>query len=139
LETGWSSSRVDPVVRLDQWLDISCLFKTRSDAQKACKGGKVDVNGQTARPHRELRVGDHIEITRPLRRRQHVVVRGFAERHIARAEARELYTDVTPPPTPGEIEAGRLARLVRPFTRPASSGAPDKRERRALRRLKGQL
>ena len=30
-------------MRLDQWLDIACLFRTRSEAQKACKGGKVDV------------------------------------------------------------------------------------------------
>lgn len=123
-------------MRLDQWLDISCLFKTRSEAQKACKGGKVDVNGQAAKPHRELRIGDRIEITRPLGRRQHVIVQAFADRHVPRADARNLYADLTPPPSPGEIEARRLARLVRPFTRPASAGSPDKRERRALRRLK---
>lgn len=125
-------------MRLDLWLDICCLFKTRSEAQKACKRGKVDVNGQAAKPHRELRIGDRIEITRPLGRRQQLVVRGFAEHHVPKAEARELYADLTPPPTPEEIEARRLARLVRPFTRPASAGAPDKRERRALRRLKRQ-
>ena len=37
-------------VRIDVWLDVSCLFKTRSEAQKACKGGKVSVNGQSAKP-----------------------------------------------------------------------------------------
>jgi ribosome-associated heat shock protein Hsp15 len=125
-------------VRLDLWLDIACLFKTRSEAQKACKSGKVDVNGQAAKPHRELQIGDKIDIGRPLGRRQQVVVRAFAEHHIARSEARELYADVTPLPTPDEIEARRIARLVRPFIRPAGAGAPDKRERRALRRLKGQ-
>jgi ribosome-associated heat shock protein Hsp15 len=125
-------------VRLDQWLDIACLFKTRSEAQKACKGGKVDVNGQAAKPHRELRIGDRLEITRPLGRRQQVIVQAFAERHVARAEARELYADVTPAPNPEEIEARRLWKLARPFTRPASAGAPDKRERRALRRMKRQ-
>ena len=123
-------------MRLDQWLDIACLFKTRSEAQKACKGGKVDVNGQAAKPHRDLRIGDRIVITRPLGRRQQIVVQAFAERHIPRIEARELYADVTPPPTPEQVEARRLARLARPFTRPPSAGAPDKRERRALRRLK---
>ena len=123
-------------MRLDLWLDISCLFKTRSEAQKACKGGKVDVNGQAAKPHREIRTGDAIEISRPFGRRQRIVVRGLAEHHIARAEARELYEDVTPPPTPDEIEHRKMARLVRAMSRPASAGAPDKRERRALRRLK---
>ncbi|HEY7497010.1 MAG TPA: RNA-binding S4 domain-containing protein [Vicinamibacterales bacterium] len=122
-------------MRLDLWLDIACLFKTRSDAQRACKGGKVDVNGQAAKPHRDLKVGDEIEITRPPGRRQKIVVLAFAERHIPKADARALYSDLTPPPTQEEIEARRLARLVRPFTR-RTTGAPDKRERRELRRLK---
>ena len=123
-------------MRLDLWLDISCLFKTRSEAQKACKGGKVDVNGHAGKPHREMRIGDVIEISRPHGRKQRVIVRGFAEQHIAKTLARELYEDVTPPPNPEEIENRRLTRLMRAMTRPASTGAPDKRERRALRRLK---
>ena len=123
-------------MRLDTWLDIACLFKTRSEAQKACRGGKIDINGQTARPHREVRIGDVIEISRPFGRRQRVILRGTAEQHIAKAEARELYEDVTPPPTPDEVEHRKMARLVRSMSRPTSAGAPDKRDRRALRRLK---
>ena len=123
-------------MRLDLWLDISCLFKTRSEAQKACNGGKVDVNGHAAKPHREMRIGDVIEISRPYGRKQRVILRGIAEQHVAKALARELYEDVTPPPNPEEVENRRLARLMRALTRPSSAGAPDKRERRALRRLK---
>jgi ribosome-associated heat shock protein Hsp15 len=123
-------------VRLDLWLDVACLFKTRSEAQKACKGGKVDVNGQAAKPHREVKVGDQIVITRPLGRRQRIVVRELAEQHIPKAQARELYADETPAPTAEELEARRIARLARPFIRPASAGAPDRRERRVLRRIK---
>jgi ribosome-associated heat shock protein Hsp15 len=123
-------------MRLDVWLDISCLFRTRSEAQKACKGGKIDVNGQDGRAHRELKAGDVIEISRPLGRRQKVIVRGFAEQHIAKAEARKLYEDVTPAPTEEEIEMRRMARLARPFIRAADAGSPDKRERRELRRMK---
>ncbi len=122
-------------LRLDVWLDVACLFRTRSEAQKACKGGKVSVNGQSARPHREVRAGDEIVITRPLGRRQRVVVRALADRHIAKAQARELYEDVTPPPTPEEVEMRRLARLTRSIHR-ATTAAPDRRERRELRRLK---
>ncbi len=125
-------------LRLDIWLDVTCLFRTRSAAQRACKGGKIDINGQSAKPHREVRVGDEVEISRPFGRRQRVVVRGLSERHVPRAEARELYEDLTPPPSADEVEARRLARLARPFMRPAGAGAPDKRERRALRRLKGR-
>jgi ribosome-associated heat shock protein Hsp15 len=123
-------------MRLDLWLDISCLYRTRSEAQKACKNGKIDVNGQAAKPHRELKVGDEIVVHRPLGRRQRVVVRTLAEKHVPKAEARELYEDLTPPPTPEEIESRKIARLTGPFLRPRSAGAPDKRERRELRRLR---
>lgn len=122
-------------LRLDIWLDVACLFRTRSEAQKAIKGGKVDVNGQSAKPHREVRSGDEILITRPLGRRQRVVVRALADKHIPKAQARELYEDRTPTPTPEEVEARRLARLSRSIIR-VTTGAPDKRERRQLRRLK---
>jgi ribosome-associated heat shock protein Hsp15 len=122
--------------RLDVWLDVVCLFRTRSEAQKACKGGKVDVNGSVARPHRELRVGDRIVITRRSARRQHVLVCGFSDRHIAKADARKLYEDVTPPPSPEELELLRMERLARPVLRRTTAGAPDRRERRELRRLK---
>jgi ribosome-associated heat shock protein Hsp15 len=124
--------------RLDVWLDVTCLFKTRSEAQRACRGGKVDVNGQVARPNRLLKPGDEIRITRGSGRRQVVRVRGFALHHVARAEARLLYEDRTPPPTAEEQEQRRLRRL---FAMPAPGPArsPDRRQRRELRRLKGRL
>ena len=123
-------------VRLDIWLDVACLFRTRSEAQTACKAGRVDVNGQEAKSHREIKSGDEIVISRPMGRKQRVVVYAVADKHIARAEARALYEDMTPPPTTEEIELRRMARLARPFVRPASAGSPDKRERRQLRRIK---
>ena len=125
-------------MRLDVWLDVTCLFKTRSEAKKACEGGKVDLNGQAAKPHREIKVGDEIDITHRFGRRQKVAVRELAAQHIKKAEAKKLYEDLTPKPSPEEIELRRMARLAAPFTRPASAGAPDRRERRELRRLKGR-
>jgi ribosome-associated heat shock protein Hsp15 len=122
--------------RLDVWLDVACLFRTRSDAQAACKNGKIAVNGQVAKPNRRLRAGDEIEIGRPFGRKQRLVVRGVTDRHIAKAEARQLYEDLTPPPTPEEVEARRLERMYRAAVTPPR--APDKRQRRALRRIKGR-
>jgi ribosome-associated heat shock protein Hsp15 len=121
--------------RLDVWLDVSCLFKTRSEAQRACQGGKVDVNGQgSAKPHREVKPGDRLTISRPGSRHQQVVVKAVTEQHIPKAQARELYEDVTPPPTSQEqaiadiLRAGRLA---------MTPSVPDKRERRERRRIRG--
>ena len=123
-------------VRLDVWLDVACIFRTRSEAQKACKAGKVDVNGQGAKPNRHLRIGDEIEISRPFGRKQTLVVRQLATRHVAKADAKTLYEDLTPAPTPEEIEARRQERIYRAAVTPLK--APDKRERRTLRRLRGR-
>jgi ribosome-associated heat shock protein Hsp15 len=125
-------------MRLDVWLDVACLFKTRSEAKKACEGGKVDINGQGAKPHREIKEGDQLEISRPFGRTQNVVVRALGEKHVPKAEARLMYEDVTPKPSPEEVELRRMARLAAPFTRRPGAGAPDKRERRELRRMKGR-
>ena len=119
--------------RLDVWLDVACLFKTRSEARRACLGGKIEVNGQTARPHRPLREGDVVQITRGNGRRQTVAVRAFAARHISKARARTLYEDRTPPPTPEEQERRRLARV---FGVRVAPGPADRRARQRLRRMK---
>ena len=123
-------------VRLDVWLDVACVFKTRSEAQKACRNGKVEVNGQGAKPNRRLRVGDELKIGRPFGRKQRLKVVALAERHVARADARRLYEDLTPPPTPEEIELRRQERLFHAAMTPPQS--PDKRARRALRRMRGK-
>ena len=121
--------------RVDVWLDVACLFKTRSEAQRACRGGKVDVNGEAARPNRVVRPGDEIVITRGQGRRQTLIVRGVASQHIPKAEARTLYEDRTPPPTPEQLEVRdfeRAFRAANPVT------APHRRDRRTLRRLRGR-
>ena len=123
--------------RLDAWLDRACLFKTRSEAQRACRAGKVEVNGQPAKPNRSLKPGDTIAILRPSDRRQTLVVRALVDTHVSKAMARELYEDRTPPPTPEELEARQLRRLMR-ASRPWPDAAPQSRDRRALRRLSGK-
>ena len=122
-------------LRLDVWLDVACLFRTRSDAQSACRLGKLAVNGQVAKANRRLHVGDEVEVSRQFGRKQRVVVRGFAERHVAKAEARALYEDLTPPPTPEEIELRKAERMYRAASAPparagqtpATGAAQDKR------------
>ena len=124
-------------VRIDVWLDVACLFKTRSEAQTACKMGRVSVNGQVVKPNRHLRVDDEIQIGRPFGRKQRIRVRGLADRHVSKADARLLYEDLTPPPTQEEIDARRAERLYRAAVTPPR--APDKRQRRELRNRRGKI
>jgi ribosome-associated heat shock protein Hsp15 len=80
----------ESTIRLDVWLDVTCLFKTRSDAQRACRSGKIVIDGNAAKPHRDVRIGQEIVITRPNGRKQIIVVRGITDTHVAKAEARAL-------------------------------------------------
>ena len=124
----------DNGVRLDLWLDVACLFKTRSEAKRACEAGRVDVNGSHARPHRLLREGDRLEISRGSGRRQMLIVRGLADQHVKKSDARALYEDVTPQPSAEEIEMRRQERAYRAAA--AAAGAPDRRRRQEIRRFK---
>ena len=119
-------------VRLDVWLDVACLYKTRSQAAAACKGGKVDVNGERAKPNKLVRPGDELRVSRT-GGKQLLVVLAVAEHHLPKPAARALYEDRTPLPTPEEVEMRRLLRAagMRPPTK-----APDRRTQRALRRRK---
>jgi len=125
---------VSDAVRLDVWLDVACLFKTRSEAKRACEAGKVDVNGQTAKPNRAVREGDRLRIGRPFSRHQEIIVRIVLDDHVKKSEAKALYDDVTPKPTAAEVEMRRIERAYRAAANAA--GTPDRRQRRQLRRMK---
>ena len=123
----------DPV-RLDVWLDVACLFKTRSEAKRACEAGRVEVNGQTAKPNRIVRETDRLHIRRPFGRHQDVIVRIVIDDHVKKSEARALYDDVTPKPSAEDVEMRRIERVHRAAAQAA--GTPDRRQRRQLRRMK---
>ena len=120
-------------IRLDVWLDVASVCRTRSAARQACLGGKVSVNGARAKPNREIRAGDRIGITGPQGRGRELVVKAVEAQHVPKATARMLYEDVTPPPTPEELELRDLLRRAGPLPG-QGRGAPGRRDRRALKR-----
>ncbi len=131
---GADSSPASAAVRVDIWLDVACLFKTRSEAKRACEGGKVTVNDEHAKPHRLVREGDRVRISRGFGRHQDVIVRIALDQHVKKAEARVLFDDVTPKPSEAEIEMRRMERVHRAAAQAA--GTPDRRRRREIRRFK---
>src|ERR1700739_2017688 len=50
-------------VRMDTWLWAARFFKTRTLAKRACELGRIESNGQAAKPARDGRVGDTLKIT----------------------------------------------------------------------------
>jgi ribosome-associated heat shock protein Hsp15 len=116
-------------VRLDKWLQVARVFKTRTQATHAVDLNRVRVNGQTAKPHRNLAPGDRIEVelgdwTRVL------IVKELQDKPVPKAEAAALYEDQSPP----RPDADPLKRLLRrtPVLREKGAGRPTKKERRDM-------
>jgi ribosome-associated heat shock protein Hsp15 len=82
---------MDPV-RLDRWLWAARLVKTRGLGAEAIKAGRVDVNGERAKPSRDVRPGDTIAIRGSSLRRT-VVVRATAVKRVSASEAALLFEE----------------------------------------------
>jgi len=121
-------------VRIDKWLWASRFFKSRGLAADAVKGGKVRVNGQRAKPSRSVRPGDRLRIVKEPWE-FHVDVLGVSERRGPAREAEELYRETQASAAARTEQAARRRAERRTAPRPPP-GRPDRRDRRALRRLK---
>lgn len=119
--------------RLDRWLWAARFFRTRSLARQAVTRGRVEVNGQPAKPARSVTVGDRISVGTPAARFV-VDVLGLNEQRRPAPEARQLYAE-----TAGSIEARRLEAGQRRQRRAGvvfDRARPDRRARRVQRRLR---
>jgi ribosome-associated heat shock protein Hsp15 len=119
------------VVRLDKWLQVARVFKTRSQATRACNLGRVRVDGRVAKAHRALAVGNRIEIE--LRDRKRIlIVRVLCKRPVRKAEATSLFDDLSPVPAAIDSPAVSAVR------REPGLGRPTKRARRQLDHLRNR-
>lgn len=119
--------------RLDKWLWISRLYRTRTLATDSVNGGKVRVNGQPAKPARAVRPGDEISLLRgdhPMT----VVVRGMAARRVSAKDVPALYEETAD--SLAQRAANRAQRALAGPTGYGGKGRPDKHERRAMQRLR---
>ncbi|MBU6367219.1 MAG: RNA-binding protein [Gemmatimonadetes bacterium] len=125
----------DATVRLDQWLWAARFFKTRSLAADAIDGGKADVNGQRAKRSRSVREGDRVSLRQgPVT--WELLVRDVAERRGPAEAAQRLYEETPEGRVRREAMQAQARAMALHFGH--DDGRPDKRDRRALRRLKGE-
>jgi len=121
-------------VRMDKWLWAARFFKTRSLAVRACELGRIQWNGQLAKPAREVRVGDLLQVKNEGGDFQ-VEVLGLSEMRGPAPVAQALYR---------ETEASRAARAKAAEDRKSMpfldrlQSKPSKRDRRDLNRLRGR-
>jgi ribosome-associated heat shock protein Hsp15 len=122
-------------VRMDKWLWAARFFKTRALAARACDLGRIQCNHQLAKPAREVRVGDVLQIKTESNDFEIEVLLLSAVRGPA-SVAQTLYR---------ETDAGREARLKAAEERkalkifnPAPEGRPTKRDRRKIIQFRGR-
>ncbi|MGF0312693.1 RNA-binding protein S4 [Rhodococcus sp. 14-2483-1-1] len=115
--------------RLDSWIWAVRLFKTRSAAAAACRGGHVRVNGTPAKPGLRIGPNDEVRLRVDGVEKIVVVVRAITKR-VGAAVVPECLIDHSPPPPPKEV----LASVPR---RDRGAGRPTKRDRREIDRLRG--
>ena len=122
-------------VRIDKWLWAARFFKSRALAARACELGRIEANGQAAKPAREVHAGDLLRVRNEGGEFQ-VEVLQLSEIRGPAAVAQTLYR---------ETEASREARLKAAAERKAApriedlrEGRPSKRDRRQLARLRGR-
>ena len=119
-------------VRLVKWLWAARFFKTRSLAAEAVSGGKIEINGDRAKPSRVVRLGDRMSIRRgPYE--WTVIVKSTSRLRGPASEAQQLYGETEESMRKREAAAAQL-KLERPpdFE---SSGRPSKRDRRVIARF----
>jgi ribosome-associated heat shock protein Hsp15 len=121
-------------VRVDKWLWAARFYKTRSLASEAVAGGKVEVNGERAKPAKLLRPGDEIRC-RQGPYEYVLVVRALAERRGPASAAALLYEERPESRTARERVAEQLKLGARAWTY-EEKGRPTKRNRRALDRFR---
>ena len=122
-------------MRIDKWLWAARFFKTRSLATHACDLGRISSNGQSAKPARDVRVGDLLQVRNEGGEFQ-VEVLGLSDMRGPAAVAQTLYRE-----TQASLELrAKLAeeRKAMPAGEAFREGRPSKRDRRDLDRMRGR-
>jgi ribosome-associated heat shock protein Hsp15 len=121
-------------VRIDKWLWAVRIFKSRSLATNACKGKKVRVNGDAAKPSQSVQPGDTVEVSKGGYELSFKVV-ALLEKRVSAQLAQPCYQDLTPPEEYNKYRSWFVGKASAE-TRDRGAGRPTKRERRKLQEYK---
>jgi len=123
-------------LRLDKWLWAARFYKTRALAVSEIGKGRVLVNGQAAKPAREVRLGDLVTVRKsdpPIE----VVVRGVSRVRGPAPVAAQLYEETEESATK-RARAAEMRRLAPEPSLDYDEGRPTKRDRRILAAIRGK-
>jgi ribosome-associated heat shock protein Hsp15 len=122
-------------VRMDKWLWAARFFKTRAQAARACELGRIQSNGQLAKPAREVKISDMLRVTNDGGDFQ-VEVLMLSEVRGPAAVAQTLYRE-TEESRELRMKATEQRKLMRQFE-PIPTSRPSKRDRRKIIQFRGR-
>lgn len=114
--------------RIDKWLWAARIFKTRSIAAQACKGGRVTINGAIAKPAHIVSAGDHVGVRKPPVAYTFEVIDPIQMR-VGAAKVPLVMRNITPRE---QLDYLRMIREGRNAVRDRGMGRPTKKERREI-------
>ena len=118
-------------IRIDKWLWMVRLFKTRSMATEACNAGKVKMDGNNLKPSKNIKENE-VYVVRIGQLEKTVQVLGSPKSRVGAPLVPQFYTDLTPPE-----EYERVKMLSMRFEhRDRGEGRPTKRDRRQIEFVK---
>ncbi len=83
-------------IRIDKWLWAARIFKTRTLAGEACRGGKIKIDDQAVKPSRELKENEVISIKLDQLNKT-VQVKSLIKNRVSAKQVADVYEDLTPP------------------------------------------
>ena len=125
------NKKVD-AIRIDKWLWAVRLFKTRTQASDACRGGKIKIDGQNVKPSRDIKEGDEIEVQLSVIRKK-VKVKQLLKNRVSAKLVENYLEDLTPVE---EYEKLDMMKQLNHEKRDRGIGRPTKKDRRTITKLK---
>ena len=118
-------------VRIDKYLWAIRVFKTRTDATDACKGGKVKIGTVNAKPSRDVQVGEVIDVRKGAVTFTYKVLQ-LVDHRLGAKLVPDFAQNLTP-----ESELEKLRAPVESFflTRDRGAGRPTKKDRREIEQI----
>ena len=125
----------EKTIRLDKWLKLSRLFKTRALAARACEDRKVKVNDLKAKAGKLIKAGDRLTIRNRGKYRTFDVAE-IIKKNVSKADAKLLYNEYLPKISE---DSRTMVAMLQEWDRKGKrkyKGRPTKKERRQIDKFK---
>jgi ribosome-associated heat shock protein Hsp15 len=125
-------------MRIDKWLKMARLFKSREEASRACDLGRVKLNGYEAKPSKEVKVGDEL-VVKVENVYRTLTIKELPRRGLSAKDAKLVYDEKTPDLPPEIIELMKYQAAEDRRRQREMKGRPTKRSRRELDKWRGKI